>query len=70
MEINGIRVDNRILENMKIELKEKIESISKEIYLLAGEDFNIASPKQLGEILFEKLNMPYGKKTKTQIYRR
>lgn len=65
MELNGIRVNDQILEDMKIELKEKIDDISKEIYLLAGEEFNIASPKQLGEILFEKLNLPHGKKNKT-----
>ena len=65
MELNGIRVDSKILEDMKIELKTKIDEISKEIYLLAGEDFNISSPKQLGEILFEKLNLPHGKKNKT-----
>ena len=65
MELNGIRVNAQILEDMKIELKEKIDDISKEIYLLAGEEFNIASPKQLGEILFEKLNLPHGKKNKT-----
>ena len=65
MELNGIRINSQILEDMKIELKEKIEDISKEIYLLAGLEFNISSPKQLGEVLFEKLNLPHGKKNKT-----
>jgi len=65
MELNGIRVDSSILEDMKIEIKSKIDDISKEIYLLAGTEFNISSPKQLGEILFEKLNLPHGKKNKT-----
>ena len=65
MELNGIRVDAKILEDMKMKIKTKIDDISKEIYLLAGTEFNISSPKQLGEILFEKLNLPHGKKNKT-----
>ncbi len=43
----------------------RIKELEKEIYALAGEEFNILSPKQLGVILFEKLHLPYGKKTKT-----
>ena len=65
MEHNGIRVDKSVLENMKEEIKIKIELVSKDIYNYAGEEFNISSPKQLGDILFEKLNLPSGKKTKT-----
>ena len=42
-----------------------IEEVEKDIYTLAGEEFNIASPKQLGEILFDKLKLPYAKKNKT-----
>ena len=65
MELNGISVDSKILEDMKEEIKNQIETISKEIYKQAGTEFNISSPKQLGEILFEKLNLPHGKKNKT-----
>ena len=65
MEIEGIRVDAKILEDMKKDISTKIEEVSKDIYLLAGETFNIASPKQLGEILFDKLKLPFAKKNKT-----
>ena len=65
MELNGISVDSKILEDMKIEIKNQIDTISEEIYKQAGEEFNISSPKQLGDILFEKLNLPHGKKNKT-----
>lgn len=65
MEIEGIRVDAKILEDMKKDISTKIEEIEKDIYTLAGEEFNIASPKQLGEILFDKLKLPYAKKNKT-----
>jgi len=65
MELNGISVDKSILEDMKIEIKKQIDSITKEIYKQADIEFNIASPKQLGEILFEKLKLPGAKKNKT-----
>lgn len=65
MEIEGIRVDAKILEDMKKDISTKIEEVSKDIFLLAGETFNIASPKQLGEILFDKLKLPFAKKNKT-----
>lgn len=65
MEIEGIRVDAKILEDMKKDISNKIEEVSKDIFLLAGETFNIASPKQLGEILFDKLKLPFAKKNKT-----
>ena len=65
MEIEGIRVDAKILEDMKKDISIKIEEVEKDIYTLAGEEFNIASPKQLGEILFDKLKLPYAKKNKT-----
>ena len=65
MELNGISVDAKILEDMKIEIKNQIDTITKEIYKQADTEFNIASPKQLGEVLFEKLNLPHGKKNKT-----
>ncbi|MBR6970818.1 MAG: DNA polymerase I [Firmicutes bacterium] len=64
MEWNGIDVDGEALQDFGKELKVKIESLVKEIYELAGEEFNINSPMQLGNILFEKLGLPAGKKTK------
>ena len=63
MEYDGVRVDENILKNMSEEMTNRISDIEKEIYNLAGEEFNISSPKQLGTILFEKLELPYGKKT-------
>lgn len=68
MEIEGIRVDKNILKEMGEEIKIKLELITKDIYNYAGYEFNINSPKQLGEILFEKLNLPYGKKNKSGGY--
>lgn len=65
MELNGISVDTSILEEMKEEIKIKIELISKDIYNYAGHEFNISSPKQLGEVLFEELKLPHAKKNKT-----
>lgn len=62
MEYNGVCVSRETLKEMGEELKIKIEIISKDIYNLAGCEFNISSPKQLGEILFEKLGLPHGKK--------
>lgn len=65
MELNGIRVEKQILEDMKVDIKEQIDNISMEIYHDAGMEFNISSPKQLGDVLFEKMNLPHGKKNKT-----
>lgn len=65
MEMNGIRVDKNILDSMGIELSKKIEELKVNIYNLAGEEFNISSPKQLGVILFEKLGLKHAKKTKS-----
>ena len=65
MEIEGVKVDKNILNEMKEEMKGKIDVLTKEIYELAGVEFNISSPKQLGEILFEKLELPGGKKNKS-----
>lgn len=66
MEYTGVNVSKEELINMGEELKVKIELLEKDIYNYAGEEFNISSPKQLGEILFDKLGLPYkGKKNKT-----
>lgn len=65
MEAAGIRVEREELKNYGDALVSRIEVLEKGIYELAGEEFNINSPKQLGVILFEKLNLPFAKKTKT-----
>lgn len=65
MEKEGVHVDAEELKRYGEELAAQIAVLEKEIYEGAGETFNINSPKQLGHILFEKLEMPYGKKTKT-----
>lgn len=65
MQYVGIYVDKKELLEFGNDLKQRIDELSKEIYELAGEEFNINSTKQLGEILFEKLKLPLGKKNKT-----
>ncbi len=65
METTGIICKEDVLKDMSLELEVKIELLTREIYELAGEKFNIGSPKQLGEILFEKLEIAKGKKNKT-----
>ena len=65
MEKTGIYIDTDELSSYAKELEEKISVIEKSIFEEAGEEFNINSPKQLGVILFEKMQMPYSKKTKT-----
>ncbi|MEG0961618.1 MAG: DNA polymerase I [Lachnospiraceae bacterium] len=65
MEQEGVQVDAQALKDYGDALQIKILELEQEIYQQAGEEFNINSPKQLGVILFEKLAMPYGKKTKT-----
>ena len=65
MELNGIKVDKDELEKMSKELAEKIDVLQKDITQMAGEEFNINSPKQLGVVLFERLALPVQKKTKT-----
>lgn len=64
MEYQGIRVDKTVLKDMNEELDVRIKEISEKIYELAGEKFNISSPKQLGDILFVKLQIGKGKKTR------
>jgi DNA polymerase-1 len=65
MERHGVKVDTQMLNQLSAEFLEKLKGLEQEIYVLAGEEFNIRSTKQLGPILFEKLQMPAGKKTKT-----
>jgi DNA polymerase-1 len=65
MEHTGVKVDVDHLNEMESELKERLDRIEAEIYEVAGEKFNLNSPKQLGTVLFEKLKLPVIKKTKT-----
>ncbi|MGQ9902240.1 MAG: DNA polymerase I [Fimbriimonadales bacterium] len=65
MEWHGIRLDAPYLQELSTQLEAELNAVAQEIYTLAGESFNIASPKQLGTILFEKLGLPALKKTKT-----
>lgn len=65
MEQNGVKVEGEALRVYGEQLGGKITELEKEIYELAGEEFNINSPKQLGVVLFEHLGLPNGKKTKT-----
>ena len=65
MEKQGILVERQALKEYGTKLGERIDELEQEIFERAGESFNINSPKQLGVILFEKMHMPYGKKTKT-----
>ena len=65
MEARGIKVDRQILSRLSGEFAQKLGGLESEIYELAGEEFNIGSPKQLGDILFGKFGLAGGKKTKT-----
>ena len=65
MEYEGIHVSKKVLEDMSDELDERIKILEASIHTLAGSEFNIASPKQLGIVLFEDLGLPPVKKTKT-----
>ena len=65
MEKEGIKVSSEVLDNQKEIISKKLEEITAKIYEYAGEEFNISSPKQLGEILFEKMQVGKGKKNKT-----
>lgn len=65
MERIGVCVDSDALAALKVKYEDKLSRLSEEIFALAGQTFNIASPKQLGEILFDKLGLRHGKKTKT-----
>jgi DNA polymerase-1 len=65
MEYTGFTVSEDILKEQGIDIKNRIDEVTLEIHNMCGEEFNISSPSQLGTILFEKLNLPHGKKTKT-----
>ncbi|MCA2006556.1 DNA polymerase I [Tritonibacter mobilis] len=68
MEQNGIKVDRDTLSRMSNAFSQKMAALEAEIHELAGETFNVGSPKQLGEILFDKMSLPGGKKGKTGAY--
>ncbi len=68
MEYTGINVSKEILNDMKEEIQIKLDILSNEIYNMAGCEFNILSPKQLGKILFEKLEIPYPRRIKDNNY--
>lgn len=65
MELLGIKIDKGLLNHLSEDFSKSLSVLEQEIYKEAGEEFNIGSPKQLGEILFKKLNFTKGKKTKT-----
>jgi DNA polymerase-1 len=65
MELAGIRVDRELLATLSEEFGRRRKALEAEIYALAGEEFNLSSPQQLQTILFDKLGLPRGKKTKT-----
>ena len=69
MEIEGINLDTKFLNNLSVKTNQKLIKIQKDIFEISGEEFNISSPKQLGEILFEKMKVSKNpKKTKTGQY--
>ena len=68
MEIVGFKVDRDYLDSMKEEINTKLKELEKAIYAISGEEFNISSPKQLAEVLFVKLAIPYPKRIKDNNY--
>ena len=68
MEMNGIKVDRETLSRMSNAFAQKMAQLEDEIYELAGTKFNVSSPSQVGEILFDQMNLPGGKKGKTGKY--
>jgi len=65
LEYNGVKVDKKWLQKLSQKLEKRLKIITDKVYELAGEEFNLNSPKQLGEILFQKLGLPVIKRTKT-----
>jgi DNA polymerase-1 len=68
MELEGVKVDTKVLHEMSEEFGKKLAVLEEKIHGLAGHTFNIASPKQVGEILFDEMGLQGGKKTKTGVY--
>ena len=68
MEENGIKLDHQFLDQLSVEFAETIQTLENQATELAGEAFNVASPKQVGEVLFDKLGIKGGKKTATGQY--
>ena len=68
MERRGISIDATFLKDLSGDLEKRAADIAEETYKLAGREFNIGSPKQLGEILFDEMSLEGGKKTKTGAY--
>jgi DNA polymerase-1 len=68
MEHHGIYIDPKILDTLGADFLKRMTLLERDIYEKSGEKFNLASPKQLGEVLFDKLKLPGGKKTKTGNY--
>ena len=64
MEIEGIKIDSKILEDLSIKFEKKIQNLEKEIFKISKKEFNIGSPKQLGEVLYNELKIGTLKKTK------
>ena len=64
MELEGISCDKKVLDDMGIDIQKRIKVLEENIYSYSGVEFNISSPKQLGEVLFDKLSLPHGKKNK------
>lgn len=64
VESHGVKVDSEFLRQMSQELEGEIESLTRRIYDIAGEEFNINSPRQLADVLFERLNLPVAKRTR------
>jgi DNA polymerase-1 len=65
MELAGVRVDPQVLHSMSHEFGQRLVTLEADIHAIAGHPFNVASPKQLGQVLFEEMGIPGGKKTKT-----
>ncbi|PPR75990.1 MAG: hypothetical protein CFH05_00426, partial [Alphaproteobacteria bacterium MarineAlpha3_Bin4] len=68
MEANGIRVDATYLKNLSDDFTIRLADLEREIYAMAGRKFNVGSPKQLGELLFDEMSLPGGKRGKTGAY--
>ncbi len=68
MEVTGVRIDDQMLKEFSSQVRVDMSTLEEEIYALAGRQFNVQSTQQLGEILFEELNLPTNKKTKTGRY--